>query len=77
MILELWPILSSTKSTRVNQLLRNSHLRCKEKTKYSKYEETNHIARGKGKSVPAKATIEGVPICEKYKYLGTILTPQA
>ena len=28
----------------------------------------------KGKWVPAHKEIEGVPICEKYKYLGTILT---
>ena len=43
--------------------------------------KANHTSQGKGKSkrgklVPAKATIEGVPICEKYKYLGTILTPK-
>ena len=31
---------------------------------------------GKSKLIPSKADIEGVPICEKYKYLGTILTPK-
>ena len=39
--------------------------------------KANQVAQGKGKSkriVLAKATIEGVPICEEYKYLGTILT---
>ena len=28
------------------------------------------------KLIPARNSIEGVPICEKYKYLGTILTPK-
>jgi len=28
------------------------------------------------KLVPTQESIEGVPICEKYKYLGTILTPK-
>jgi len=31
---------------------------------------------GNSKLIPSKADIEGVPICEKYKYLGTILTPK-
>ena len=30
----------------------------------------------KRKWIPAQKEIEGVPICEKYKYLGTILTPK-
>lgn len=32
--------------------------------------------RVKRKLIPAQKDIEGVPICEKYKYLGTILTPK-
>ena len=28
------------------------------------------------KWIPAQDQIDGVPICEKYKYLGTILTPK-
>ena len=43
--------------------------------------QTIKTNKGKGKSqkmkfIPARNTIEGVPICEKYKYLGTILTPK-
>ena len=40
---------------------------------------TNANENGKSKKaklVPSKPEIEGVPICEKYKYLGTILTPK-
>jgi len=31
---------------------------------------------GRKKLVPARNIIDGVPICEKCKYLGTILTPR-
>ena len=44
---------------------------------------TTDIIQTKGKSraicsklVPSRISLEGVPICEKYKYLGTILTPK-
>ena len=43
--------------------------------------KTTKANKEKGKSqktklIPARNTIKGVPICEKYKYLGTILTPK-
>ena len=43
--------------------------------KKTKHVKVNGKSR-KGKLIPSRGCIEGVPICEKYKYLGTILTPK-